>query len=1230
MTNQTTTRSIDNHQNLILSIARDIVTVQNREHLDNLIKGTLSPVIGFTHSAVFVLNDEGGEIINFLGNYSNIGDTYQEPIFTTKILFNHKTNGSTAPKHFFDFDDLIQKGDVATFLTSSDAAENCSLLTFQLVKGGERIGLWLLLFEKEDKGQEISTALCELIASNITFAILNIKAQETIEKNKKEREILQALNIDFATIRKKQDLLKIIHFKLRSIFNFRHHWVATVNEDQLTMSTFMQDTESKTKSHPKYKHLTYAKYTIADKIFNRVILAGEPQIFDLEKILATGTLPEYLQINYESGIRKVVMQSLEIAGKFIGVWALCLGENDDVDHNYINLVKDIANQFSIAVGNIIANETIQSRQAEQELLLKLSCDITSVKDREGLLKTLKLNLKKMFNFKRLTILTMNEGDHTPQIFLSTDPTAESISLAKYNPGTTYEYYSNYFNKVAEVEGVVLFNIKEISGENQPAGNQQQPASGIGKRIGIALRKDRRNIGALFIDPGDSTEHTEHELEIIKGISYQLSTVVSNILANENIQKREHERTLFLSLSVDIAEVRTNSQLLKVINHRLKHLLKFSHAMVATINEDYTVSRFLLDPEYQVASYARFPIQDDIFDKCILTPDPLIFDLEALTNSRNGDLPLYLKINYESGLKKAVIIRFSKSENVFGFWILLFDHDLVFDKEKQNLIKGISHQISIAVSNIVANGEITKREEEKSRLLAFSNALASVKSIREISSVINAHLTEWGIIEDYCMHIINDDKVTHSLYLYGQEALWTKLPQFKEIKAGKYPVADGIMDGMISASRLMTHNLQKYDDRNDLPRYVKYWKLAGMSKIASIPVSMGNELIGVLILKLSVPFTKLPNQLGLLTSICSQIAIAVSNLSANEKINKQLAEINQYKGQLEDQTSYLKEEIEITQNYGDIIGESLAIRKTFKLVSQVAMSDSTVLIQGETGTGKELVARAIHNTSPRKDKLMVKVNCAALPPNLIESELFGHERGSFTGATEQRIGKFELAKNSTFFLDEIGEMPLDLQVKLLRALQEKEIERVGGNKTIKVDVRIVAATNRDLVKEVAEGRFRSDLYYRLNIFPISLPPLRDRKEDIPLLASYFVRRFAKKAGRQITTFSDIAMHHMMQYNWPGNVRELEHVIERCVLLSSGDAIKFADLLPLSRPASPDPVAFETTLKTIDENERDHILRILKYCGGKIAGNSGAAQILGVPAGTLYSKLKKLGIKREHSI
>jgi len=310
----------------------------------------------------------------------------------------------------------------------------------------------------------------------------------------------------------------------------------------------------------------------------------------------------------------------------------------------------------------------------------------------------------------------------------------------------------------------------------------------------------------------------------------------------------------------------------------------------------------------------------------------------------------------------------------------------------------------------------------------------------------------------------------------------------------------------------------------------------------------------------------------------------------------------------------------------IIGESPTIQKIFRLLQLVAPSDTTVLLLGETGTGKELIARAIHNGSPRNGRSMIKLNCAALPANLIESELFGHERGSFTGAIERRIGKFELASGGTLFLDEIGEMRLESQVKLLRALQEKEIERIGGRTTIKVDARIIAATNLDLEKEVAEGRFRSDLYYRLNIFPIQLPPLRGRKEDIPLLAAHFISKFAKKAGRTIEMLSDCVLQQLINYDWPGNIREMEHLIERSILLTQGTTINHIELPCPRRTAASTPES--VPLKTIDENERDHILAIIKYCGGRASGTGGAAEILGVPNSTLHSKMKRLGIIRQH--
>lgn len=312
------------------------------------------------------------------------------------------------------------------------------------------------------------------------------------------------------------------------------------------------------------------------------------------------------------------------------------------------------------------------------------------------------------------------------------------------------------------------------------------------------------------------------------------------------------------------------------------------------------------------------------------------------------------------------------------------------------------------------------------------------------------------------------------------------------------------------------------------------------------------------------------------------------------------------------------------HFRDIIGSSPSLLNVMDLVNQVAATETSVLILGESGTGKEKIADCIHASSLRSNGPFIKVNCAALPPSLIESELFGHEKGAFTGAVEKRIGKFEQADRGTIFLDEIGELPLELQVKLLRVLQEKEVERVGSRYVLKINVRIIAATNRNLEKEVAEGRFRLDLYYRLNVFPVFLPPLRERTEDIPALAEHFIHCYNLKTGKKITGISDKVTRKLKEYHWPGNIRELEHLVERSVLLAKSAVI---DDIPL--PAFFQKENSATTasrIKTIEENERDHILTVLKKCNGKIWGIAGAAEVLNIPPSTLKSKMKKLGIKK----
>ena len=378
----------------------------------------------------------------------------------------------------------------------------------------------------------------------------------------------------------------------------------------------------------------------------------------------------------------------------------------------------------------------------------------------------------------------------------------------------------------------------------------------------------------------------------------------------------------------------------------------------------------------------------------------------------------------------------------------------------------------------------------------------------------------------------------------------------------------------------------------------------------------------------------PGDVELLQPVGAQIAIAVENALA-------FKEIDALKDKLAVEKLYLEEEIRSELNFEEIVGESSVLKRALGQVELAAPAGTTVLLLGETGTGKELFARAIHNLSPRRDRTFVKINCAAIPSGLLESELFGHEKGAFTGAMNQKIGRFELADKGTLFLDEVGDIPLELQPKLLRVLQEQEFERLGGTRTQRVDVRVVAATNLDLSNLVAQRQFRNDLYYRLNVFPIQIPALRERQEDIPLLVRYFVQRFSRSLNKSVAYIPADAMDALVRYSWPGNVRELENLIERAVLLSPGKELRIplSELKELSAPSaaygadssssfgsSASSTSLTASISTLEEAERQHILRALKHTQWRIAGPKGAATLLGMKRTTLQARMRKLGIRR----
>jgi formate hydrogenlyase transcriptional activator len=518
-------------------------------------------------------------------------------------------------------------------------------------------------------------------------------------------------------------------------------------------------------------------------------------------------------------------------------------------------------------------------------------------------------------------------------------------------------------------------------------------------------------------------------------------------------------------------------------------------------------------------------------------------------------------------------------------------------------------------NDLARQELVATCSQRYRtLLAVSEAVVSHRDLPALFHDLADRLQQ-VVRFDYLILVLHD-AATNTM---RRHILETSEPSPVRVP-GALPVEDGPAGWVWQTQQpLIVSNLE---EETRWPRLLELVKPLGMRSICDLPLTTARRRLGALAF-LSKQISAYDGaDLDFLQLVANQVAVAVENALAFECIEKLKEKLTQEK-------VYLEEEIRTEHNFDEIVGESAALRRVLREVETVAPTDSTVLIRGETGTGKELIARALHQLSPRQDRTFIKINCAAIPTGLLESELFGHEKGAFTGAISQKVGRFELAHQGTLFLDEVGDIPQELQPKLLRVLQEQEFERLGSPRTIRVNVRVVAATNRDLARMVADSQFRSDLYYRLNVFPVVLPPLRERRDDIARLVRHFAQKVARRMGRQIETIPAQAMNALVQYPWPGNVRELENVIERAVILSPGSELQLnlGDLKAAAAPTSDgSDKRGNGAAVTLADAERDHILGVLRETGWVLGGPNGAAARLAMKRTTLQSKMKKLGIAR----
>jgi formate hydrogenlyase transcriptional activator len=701
--------------------------------------------------------------------------------------------------------------------------------------------------------------------------------------------------------------------------------------------------------------------------------------------------------------------------------------------------------------------------------------------------------------------------------------------------------------------------------------------------------------------------------------YMLDAVNEQIPSSPDADLLYNQYDALLGISEAISAHRDLNELFQDLAQRLPRIVPFDFINLVLHDPTRELMRLhaLVAPESStIRPGLELPVDQSPAGWVWKSQQPLMVEVEeAGAESR---FPKLIPLLRENDVQSYCIVPLTTAVRRLGAMGFGSFERKSYPKADFDFMQQVAKHVAVAIDNTLhfeqAQSVQKQLKEEHDRLrllLDVNNTVVSVLDLRELLNAVSASLRR----------LMPHEYASISLYDPETERL--------QIHALDFPLSKGLIgEGLwvtikgAAHGRALTSRQPVFLTRGDVEKLdsdiARRFLAEGLQSTCILPLISRGRPLGTLAVA-SLHEEIFPEKdADLLQHVANQIAIAVENaLAFGQVVNR--AE------RLTEEKIYLQDEIRAEHNFEEMIAESAALKNILRGVQTVAPTDSTVLIQGETGTGKELIARAIHNLSARRDRTLVKVNCAAIPTGLLESELFGHERGAFTGAIAQRIGRFELANGGTLFLDEVGDIALELQPKLLRVLQEQEFERLGSTRTLRVDVRLVAATNSNLAQKVEQKQFRSDLYYRLNVFPVTIPPLRERTEDIPILVRYFAQKYAQRMKKSIDTIPTKSMRALVDYHWPGNVRELENFIERSVILSRGSQLE-VPLSEFKRQTKATLADFRRSLSTLEDAEREHILRALKETNWILGGPTGAAYKLGMKRTTLQSKMRKLGIAR----
>ena len=881
------------------------------------------------------------------------------------------------------------------------------------------------------------------------------------------------------------------------------------------------------------------------------------------------------------------------------------------------LLEQIAGPVAIAVENALNFQRAERERDRFQLMLNINNAVVSHLDLKQLVKTISASLRDIVPHDSAGIaLYEPEFNHLREY-----TNVEYKDLAGMKIGETIPLEGTPAGEVFLTGKPML--IKRPDRERYPTDRySQNPVEATPKSACLVLLTTHgKKLGIAGVSSTQENSFTEKDLELFEHVSDQIAIAVQNSL-NYELANRERVRAqTLLQINNAITSTLDLHKLIRATSDCLRDYFQHDFAGVALYDDEIDQLRVhsfdLSQPDQYLIAGDVFPVEGTMTGLAFTSGQPIV---RNRFNPNDSAWSMARKFYEEHGLRAMCFIPMIWGDRAVGVLNLGCRREDAFSESDIELLTHIAGQVAIAFQNSLNFQRATKATERTQTLLEASNAIATNLDLRELLRTTSTCLRR------YFNHDVTGlalyDESTNSLLVHGIDR--NDHSRFGG-EGTRFPLAE-----LSPLTEAFTSGKPVVNWRIDFEKYpgppMKAVYDAGWRSGTCIPLVAHDQKLGVLGLASfhDDAFSRI--DMDLLMNIAGQVALAVENIL-------QYKQIESLKNKLASEKGYLEEEIRRQYNFAEIVGESNALRGVLKQVETVAPTDSTVLLCGETGTGKELIARAIHNLSARQERTLVKLNCAAIPTGLLESELFGHEKGAFTGAVAQRVGRFELAHQGTLLLDEIGEIPLDLQPKLLRVLQEHEFERLGSSRTIKTDARLIAATNCDLAQMVAAKTFRSDLYYRLNVFPVTIPPLRERTGDIPLLVGYFAQKHAARMNKHIKTIPVPTMQALCNYHWPGNVRELENFVERSVILSRGAELEspLAELqttavfAAASGSAGSSQATSIPKLSSMEDMERAHIEEVLRHANGMIAGKGGAAEILGLPSSTLRSRMKKLGIK-----